>query len=94
MSQLRYSQPPSREVDLDPGLLIAAAQTEYKLKVRWYTRRDEDNCFARWGRRGGGNSDRLSRYAPRAAGGYGGDLLPFSGRDDHLGPDPVIADLP
>jgi hypothetical protein len=43
-----YSQPPSREVDLDPGLLIAAAQTEYKLKVRWYTRRDEDNCFARW----------------------------------------------
>jgi hypothetical protein len=21
---------------------------EYKLKARWYTRLDEDNCFARW----------------------------------------------
>jgi hypothetical protein len=38
--------PPSREVD--PGLLISARHTEYKLKVRWYTRLDEDNCFARW----------------------------------------------
>jgi hypothetical protein len=40
--------PPSCEMDLDPGLLISAAHTEYKLKVRWYTRLDEDNCFARW----------------------------------------------
>jgi hypothetical protein len=38
--------PPSREVG--PGLLISARHTEYKLKVRWYTRLDEDNCFARW----------------------------------------------
>ena len=38
--------PPSREVD--PGLLISVRHTEYKLKVRWYTRLDEDNCFARW----------------------------------------------
>jgi len=38
--------PPSREAD--PGLLIPALHTEYKLKVRWYTRLDEDNCFARW----------------------------------------------
>jgi hypothetical protein len=32
----------------DPGLLLPAPHTEYKLKVRWYTRLDEDNCFARW----------------------------------------------
>lgn len=32
----------------DPGLLISARHTEYKLKVRWYTRLDEDNCSARW----------------------------------------------
>ena len=38
--------PPSREVD--PGLLISVRHTEYKLKVRWYARLDEDNCFARW----------------------------------------------
>jgi hypothetical protein len=38
--------PPSR--DVDPGLLISAAYTGYKLKARWYTRLDEDNCFARW----------------------------------------------
>jgi hypothetical protein len=38
--------PPSREVD--PGLLVSAAHTEYELKVRWYTGLDEDNCFARW----------------------------------------------
>jgi hypothetical protein len=38
--------PPSREVD--PGLLISVRHTGYKLKVRWYTRLDEDNCFARW----------------------------------------------
>lgn len=37
---------PSR--DVDPGLLIPAPHPEYKLKVRWYTRLDEDNCFARW----------------------------------------------
>jgi hypothetical protein len=38
--------PPSREDA--PGLLIQAPHTEYKLKVRWYTQLDEDNCFARW----------------------------------------------
>lgn len=38
--------PPSREAD--PGLLIPIRHTEYKLKVRWYTRLDEDSCFARW----------------------------------------------
>ena len=38
--------PPSCEAD--PGLLISASHTGYKLKVRWYTRLDEDNCFARW----------------------------------------------
>ena len=38
--------PPSR--DVDPGLLIPAPHPEYKLKVRWYTRLDEDNSFARW----------------------------------------------
>jgi hypothetical protein len=38
--------PPSREVD--PGLVISAPHTRYKLKVRWYTKLDEDNCFARW----------------------------------------------
>ena len=32
---------------LDPGLLIAAPHTRYSLKVRWYTRLDDD-CFARW----------------------------------------------
>jgi hypothetical protein len=37
---------PSCEVD--PGLLISVRHTEYKLKVRWYTRLDDDNCFARW----------------------------------------------
>jgi hypothetical protein len=37
---------PSREAD--PGLLTAALHTGYKLKVRWYTRLDEDTCFARW----------------------------------------------
>lgn len=38
--------PPSREVD--PGLLISTSHTVFKLKVRWYTKLDEDNCFARW----------------------------------------------
>lgn len=38
--------PPSREVD--PGILLSTAHSAYKLKVRWYTRLDEDNCFARW----------------------------------------------
>ena len=38
--------PPSREVD--PGLLISVRHTMYMLKVRWYARLDEDNCFARW----------------------------------------------
>lgn len=31
-----------------PGLLMPAQHAEYKLKVRWYTMLDEDNCFARW----------------------------------------------
>jgi len=31
----------------DPGFLISVRHTGYKLKVRWYTRLDEDNCFAR-----------------------------------------------
>jgi len=38
--------PPSLEDD--PGLLIQAPPTEYKLKIRWYTQLDQDNCFARW----------------------------------------------
>lgn len=38
--------PPSR--DVDPGLLASTASTAYKLKVRWYTELDQDNCFARW----------------------------------------------
>jgi hypothetical protein len=37
---------PSRGAD--PGLLISALHTGYKLKVRWYTSLDEDTCFARW----------------------------------------------
>jgi hypothetical protein len=32
----------------DPGLLISAPHTRYKLKVRWYTTPNDDNCFARW----------------------------------------------
>jgi hypothetical protein len=32
----------------DPGLLISAVAARYTLKVRWYTRLDEDSCFARW----------------------------------------------
>jgi hypothetical protein len=38
--------PPSHEVD--PGLLLSAAHTDYKTKVRWYTELGEYNCFARW----------------------------------------------
>jgi hypothetical protein len=38
--------PPSSQAD--PGLLIPAPHAGYKLKVRWYTKLDEDNCFARW----------------------------------------------
>lgn len=38
--------PPSRGVD--EGLLFSTAHTAYKLKVRWYTELDADNCFARW----------------------------------------------
>jgi hypothetical protein len=33
---------------VDPGLVISTPHTRYKLKVRWYTKLDEDNCFARW----------------------------------------------
>jgi hypothetical protein len=33
---------------MDQGLLFSTAQTAYRLKVRWYTRIDEDSCFARW----------------------------------------------
>jgi hypothetical protein len=32
----------------DPGLLIPVPHTRYRFKIRWYTRLDEDNCFARW----------------------------------------------
>jgi hypothetical protein len=38
--------PPTNEED--PGLLILVPHTEYKLKIRWHTWLDEDNCFARW----------------------------------------------
>jgi len=38
--------PPSHGVD--PGLLLSTAHTAYKLRVRWYTELDEDDCFARW----------------------------------------------
>jgi hypothetical protein len=38
--------PPTRGAD--PGLLISTPHAGYKLKVRWYTELDEDNCFARW----------------------------------------------
>lgn len=38
--------PPSREVY--SGILLSTAHSAYKLKARWYTRLDEDNCFARW----------------------------------------------
>src|SRR6266496_653337 len=41
-----HGPPPSREAD--PGLLFPSARTAYRLKVRWYTELDEDNCFARW----------------------------------------------
>src|SRR5215470_9688978 len=41
-----HGPPPSSE--LDPGLLLPSVHTAYKLKVRWYTELDEDNCFARW----------------------------------------------
>ena len=37
--------PPSRQAD--PGLMIPAPHTRYKVKVRWYTELD-DSCFARW----------------------------------------------
>jgi hypothetical protein len=38
---------PSR--DTDPGLLIATSGVNaYRLKVRWYTRLDDEGCFARW----------------------------------------------
>lgn len=33
---------------IDQGLLLSAAQSAYRLKVRWHTRIDEDSCFARW----------------------------------------------
>ncbi|WP_203596196.1 hypothetical protein [Actinomadura bangladeshensis] len=33
---------------VDPGLLLASAHTTYKLKVRWYSELDDDNCTARW----------------------------------------------
>ena len=33
---------------VDPGLLMPVPCTRYSLKVRWYTRPDEDHCFARW----------------------------------------------
>jgi hypothetical protein len=38
--------PPPR--GMDRGLLFSTAHSAYKLKVRWYTELDADNCFARW----------------------------------------------
>jgi hypothetical protein len=38
--------PPSHKAD--PGLVFSTVHTGYKLKVRWYTELDRDNCFARW----------------------------------------------
>ena len=38
--------PPSRETNT--GLLLSAAHTAYSLKVRWYTKLGDENCFARW----------------------------------------------
>jgi hypothetical protein len=38
--------PPSRQDHW--GLMIQSPNTEYELKVRWYTQIDENNCFARW----------------------------------------------
>ncbi|HEY3958848.1 MAG TPA: hypothetical protein VGM53_36260 [Streptosporangiaceae bacterium] len=38
--------PPSREVN--QGLLFSTAHTAYKLKGRWHTELDANNCFARW----------------------------------------------
>ena len=50
--------PPSHEVD--PALLISSRHTEYTLKVRWYTRLDEDNCL-----RGGCSAQRRpTTYQP------------------------------
>ena len=34
--------------ETDQGLLLSTPHTAYQLKVRWYTRIDEDSCFARW----------------------------------------------
>jgi hypothetical protein len=42
-----HGPPPSREL-MDPVLLISTSHTRYELKVRWYTKLGEDNCFARW----------------------------------------------
>ena len=33
---------------MDPGLLMPVPHNRYRFKVRWYTRPDEDHCFARW----------------------------------------------
>jgi hypothetical protein len=32
----------------DPGLLLTTKHTTFRLKTRWYTQLDEENCFARW----------------------------------------------
>ncbi|MGX7671085.1 hypothetical protein [Plantactinospora sp. DSM 117369] len=38
--------PPSREPDT--GLLLPTRSNGYSLKVRWYTKIDDQSCFARW----------------------------------------------
>lgn len=61
---------PSREVD--PGLLIPVRHTGYQLKVQWYTRLDEDTCFARWlliPLQASGTDLSLPRGAPDSLGG-------------------------
>jgi hypothetical protein len=37
--------PPSRQAD--PGLLLQTGNSKYRLKIRWYTRLDDNSCFAR-----------------------------------------------
>jgi hypothetical protein len=34
--------------DVEAGLLLSVRSPAYRLKVRWYSRLDQDSCFARW----------------------------------------------
>ncbi|NUW44979.1 hypothetical protein [Nonomuraea rhodomycinica] len=40
-----HGRPPHGD---DPGLLISTMYTTFAFKVRWYTRLDDESCFARW----------------------------------------------